>query len=79
MYPLQVFLKEILTQSSISADAMTESGFSAAEIEAIKAMGERADRLKYCIIVLSAGPMLAIYPWLQKFFNKGIMIGSIKG
>ena len=79
MYPLQVFLKEILTQSSISVDAMNESGFSAAEIEAMKAMGERADRLKYCIIVLSAGPMLAIYPWLQKFFNKGIMIGSIKG
>ena len=79
MYPLQVFLKEILTQSSISVDAMNESGFSAAEIEAMKAMGERADRLKYCIIVLSAGPMLAIYPWLQRFFNKGIMIGSIKG
>lgn len=79
LFPLQVFLKEILTQGQMSASAMADSGFSAAEIEYIIAMGERADRMKYCIIVLSAAPMLAVYPWLQKFFAKGVMIGSVKG
>jgi len=79
LFPLQVFLKEILTQGQMAQSAMAESGFSAAEIEYITALAERADRMKYCIIVLSAAPMLAVYPWLQKFFAKGVMIGSIKG
>lgn len=79
MYPLQVILKEILTQSQLSADALMQGGFTQEEIEELERMGETADRLKYCIIVVSAAPMLAIYPWLQKFFNKGVMIGSVKG
>lgn len=79
LYPLQVFLKEILTQSRLSADAISSGGFSKEEIEELLAMGEKADRMKYCIIVASAAPMLAVYPWIQKFFNKGVMLGSVKG
>lgn len=79
LFPLQVILKEILTQSKLAADALIEGGYSAEEIAALEAMGETADRMKYCIIVVAAAPMLAVYPWLQKFFNKGVMIGSVKG
>ena len=35
--------------------------------------------LKYSIIVLATLPMLAMYPFVQKYFVKGVMIGSIKG
>lgn len=79
LFPLQVFLKEVLTQSQLSADALTEGGFTPEQIAELEKMGETADRMKYCIIVVSAAPMLAIYPWLQKFFNKGVMLGSVKG
>ena len=79
LFPLQVILKEILTQSKLAADALMEGGYSAEEIAQLEAMGETADRMKYCIIVVAAAPMLAVYPWLQKFFNKGVMIGSVKG
>ncbi|MBR4059492.1 MAG: carbohydrate ABC transporter permease [Lachnospiraceae bacterium] len=77
LYPLQVILKEILTQSQLSATGL--EGFTAAEIEEMLRMSETADRMKYCIIVVSMAPMLAIYPWLQKYFAKGVMVGSVKG
>ncbi len=79
LFPLQVFLKEILTQSQLSAEAMLEGGFTPEEIAEYQAMGETADRMKYGIIVISSLPMMIVYPWLQKFFAKGTMIGSVKG
>jgi len=79
LFPLQMILKEILTQGQMSKSALADSGFGAAEIHQMLEMAERADRMKYGIIVVSAGPMLAVYPWLQKFFAKGMMIGSVKG
>lgn len=79
LYPLQVILKEILTQSQFSSDALNDGGFSPADIAEMQRLSEVADRMKYCIIVVSTAPMLAIYPWLQKYFAKGVMIGSVKG
>lgn len=79
LFPLQVFLKEVLTQSQISADAIAGGGYTKEEIDELLAMGAKADRMKYCIIIVSAAPMLAVYPWIQKFFNKGVMLGSVKG
>ena len=79
LYPLQVFLREILTQSSVSAEAMLAGGYTTEELEAMEAMSEAADRMKYAIIVISSAPMLAVYPKLQKYFQKGTMIGSVKG
>ena len=39
----------------------------------------RAETIKYSVIVVSSIPMLLIYPFVQKFFVKGVMIGSVKG
>ena len=79
LFPLQIILREILTQSQLSADALNEGGYTAAEIAEMQRMSDTANRMKYCVIVLSAAPMLAIYPWLQKYFAKGVMVGSVKG
>jgi putative aldouronate transport system permease protein len=38
-----------------------------------------AEQLKYAVIVVSALPLLAAYPFLQKYFAKGVMIGAVKG
>lgn len=69
-YPLQLFLREILisndtTSMSSGADAANEQG-----------VGET---IKYAVIVFSTFPILCVYPYLQKYFVKGIMIGAVKG
>jgi putative aldouronate transport system permease protein len=46
--------------------------------EAIK-QAANADLMKYALIVVSAAPMIIIYPFVQKFFDKGVMMGSLKG
>jgi putative aldouronate transport system permease protein len=70
LYPLQVILKEILTeadQSSISYQTSTGS------LDKYKSLVE------YCTIVVATLPILCIYPFIQKYFVTGVMIGSIKG
>jgi multiple sugar transport system permease protein/putative aldouronate transport system permease protein len=47
--------------------------------ETAVAMQGLADLLKYSLIVISTAPILCIYPFFQKYFVKGVMIGSIKG
>ena len=79
-YPLQVFLREILLQSQWAESAMAAgSGFSQEELEALLRQASTANMLKYVLIVVSSAPMLIIYPFLQRFFAKGIMIGAVKG
>lgn len=40
---------------------------------------QRAEILKYAVIIVATAPILAVYPFLQKYFVKGIMAGSLKG
>lgn len=65
LYPLQLFLREILITSSTIEEA-TEIDFS-------------GELVKYCTIVVSTLPILCLYPFLQRYFVKGIMLGSVKG
>ena len=71
-YPLQLFLREVL----IMNQAQNMLGASAEEM-ARQAM--RAETIKYSVIVVSSVPMLILYPFVQKFFVKGVMIGALKG
>lgn len=70
LYPLQLVLKEILHANDTSA--MTQGmGFS----DGVSI----AETVKYAVIVVSTLPILCIYPFLQKYFDKGVMIGALKG
>ncbi|WP_420794180.1 carbohydrate ABC transporter permease [Paenibacillus qinlingensis] len=67
-YPLQLILREILISNS--TDNMTaNSGGNKLEV---------AMTIKYATIIVATGPILILYPYLQKFFVKGVMIGAIK-
>ena len=79
-YPLQVFLREILLQSQWAQNAMADGGsYTAEELAMLTKQASTANMLKYCLIVVSAAPMLILYPFLQRFFAKGVMIGAVKG
>lgn len=69
MYPLQVILREILMQNDVSS--MT-TGASAADQEAI------GMTIKYATIMVATIPILCVYPFLQKHFAKGTMVGAVK-
>lgn len=79
-FPLQLFLREILVNSQLLS-ALTENaqGYSQQEIEQLMKLAENATLVKFCVIVVSALPLMLIYPKLQKHFEKGVMIGSVKG
>ena len=71
-FPLQIILRNILILNKF--DVTTVSDY-----EAISRKQGLADAIKYALIVVSSAPLLMIYPFIQKYFIKGIMVGSIKG
>ena len=77
-FPLQMFLREILLQSKL-AENMMASAMDPDEVEYFTKLAESAQLVKYCVIIIATIPMMIIYPKLQKFFEKGVMIGSVKG
>lgn len=77
-YPLQLFLREILLQSQIAASSLT-SVENPETIAALMKEAQTANQIKYAIVVIATIPMLLVYPKLEKYFAKGVMIGSIKG
>jgi putative aldouronate transport system permease protein len=74
LYPLQLVLRNILTQSEITAQANMLS-----DIESYAAQQRVAEMIKFGMIVVASVPMLILYPFLQRYFVKGMMIGAIKG
>lgn len=70
-YPLQLILRDILLSNATSEMIETM------ETDINKLMV--SESLKYAVVVVSSVPMLVLYPFLQKFFVKGVMIGSVKG
>lgn len=73
LYPLQVFLRDILILNSIDA------GMISIDIKELEAKEGLKELLKYSLIIVSSVPVLCIYPFIQRYFVKGVMIGAIKG
>lgn len=72
LYPLQLVLRGILVQNQASTDMMSD-------IESMMEQQKAAELIKYGLIIVSALPVLVIYPFLQKYFAKGVMVGAVKG
>lgn len=72
-FPLQVILREILIQQQQVA------GNSAMTFEAVEQQRYLAEMIKYGVIVVASLPALCMYPFVQKHFVKGMMIGAVKG
>ena len=67
--PLQVVLREVLIQSKAEEEAATQGG----------AVEAYAEGMKYAVIIIATVPILCVYPFIQKYFTKGVMIGAVKG
>ena len=80
-YPLQMMLRSILlsyeTGLAMTSDAMT--GLSVEELAWLAKKQYIAQAMKYSLIFIASAPLLILYPFVQKYFVKGIMIGSLKG
>lgn len=72
LYPLTLFLREILMADQIDPSTVTDPELQAQ-------LAQAAGVIKYALIVVSMVPVLVIYPFIQKYFVKGVMIGSVKG
>lgn len=72
LFPLQLILRGILIQSQAQASMVDD-------IQSVEAAVRAAEQIKYGVIIVASLPVLALYPVLQKYFVKGVMIGSIKG
>lgn len=70
--PLQAVLRDLLILNTVTNELTIDA------TETVDRM-MRADQLKYCVIIISTVPMMLLYPFIQKHFTKGVMIGSIKG
>ena len=68
--PLQVLLKKLIVEKNVTAEAgslMNKAGTAS------------SDTIIYAVIVLSIIPIMLVYPYVQKFFRKGITLGAVKG
>ncbi|MGG4095085.1 carbohydrate ABC transporter permease [Paenibacillus lautus] len=75
LYPLQLILREILVQNQMN-DTMLMTGD---DMEAMAKQARIADIIKYAVMIVSSLPIIVIYPFMQRFFMKGVLIGSVKG
>lgn len=70
--PLQIVLREILVLNKVDATMI-------ADVDAMLAKQGLTDLLKYSVIVVASVPVMIIYPFVQKYFVQGVMIGAVKG
>lgn len=73
LQPLQIILRDILLSNQVFANGAGVGGDSGGYAQ------RYADQIKYGVIIVSTLPILVLYPFLQKYFEKGVMIGSVKG
>ncbi|WP_037287469.1 carbohydrate ABC transporter permease [Saccharibacillus sacchari] len=75
-YPLQLVLRQILVLQQMSAQAGT---IDATMATSLNNKAEVAALVKYAVIIVATLPIIAVYPFLQRYFVQGVMIGSVKG
>lgn len=76
LFPLQLILREILVLNQFSADALQTSGQDVAM--SMVEMVNNAELIKYAAMIVSSVPLLIAYPFVQRYFVKGTLVGSVK-
>ena len=71
-FPLQLILREILIQNDTSS-MVTAMDVGAGDSSFV------SETVKYAVIIVSVVPILCVYPFIQKYFTKGVMVGAVKG
>lgn len=81
-YTVSLYLRKVLWQvealKALAAGATQESGIVEISTETLE-LAQIANIMQYVIIIIASVPLLAVYPFIQKYFTKGVMIGSVKG
>ena len=72
LWPLQLVLRNIMSGANIAPEDVTSAALEAMEKSGI-------EQIRYCLIVVATVPMLLMYMICQKYFEKGVMVGSVKG
>ena len=70
--PLQIILRKLILINTVGSSVYVDPAELAVR-------NKLAQQLKFCIIVVSAAPLLIVYPFLQKYFAVGMTVGAIKG
>jgi putative aldouronate transport system permease protein len=73
LQPLQIVLRDILISNQVFAEGAGSGGAAGGYAQ------RYADQIKYGVIIVSTLPILIVYPFIQKYFEKGVLIGSVKG
>ncbi|NLG24994.1 MAG: carbohydrate ABC transporter permease, partial [Clostridiales bacterium] len=75
LQPLQLYLRRVLVDNTVDL----ASTLSAADMEALVMKRLSNDQMKYAMIIFTTLPIIFAYPFLQRYFVKGVMVGSLKG
>ena len=75
LYPLQLILREILVMQEMSASMMMQGD----TMENLARQARIADIIKYAVMIVASLPLIIIYPFMQRYFVKGVLLGSLKG
>ena len=74
--PLQIVMREVLLQSQFNAEMLQQGGDTAGMLqEELRA----AEQIRYALIVVASIPVMLLYPFIQKYFVKGVTVGAVKG
>jgi putative aldouronate transport system permease protein len=79
LMPLQIILRNILIYNQTALLNIMTEGVEADEIQAAARLAYMAEAMKYALIIIASLPMLIAYTFVQKYFIKGVMLGSLKG
>jgi putative aldouronate transport system permease protein len=75
-YPLQIILRNILILNAFDPASIATRGIDTRKMVELQGL---SDLLKYALIVVASLPVLILYPFVQRYFVKGVLIGSLKG
>lgn len=78
-YTLQQMIRLIMDKGVAAEQALADPDIDSASVTALLAQIEATRSMQYAVVFVACAPLLAVYPFLQKYFVKGAMIGSVKG